>query len=117
MKRSQAALVGLCMLGTATLGSVAANAMTTTVIIRDAGMTPSVLTAQKGEKVDLAIRNQGTKTHNFVLPDFYIFTQNLSAGETVTVQFTPDKTGTFAYYSDAIGKPEPGIRGSLTVRP
>lgn len=86
------------------------------MVIADSGIQPSTLSSQKDEALQLTIVNHGTKTHNFVIPDFYIFTQNLRPGETVSVGFTPDKTGSFPYYSDTGGKPEPGLRGTLTVR-
>lgn len=92
------------------------QAANTTVDITDSQMRPAALSATKDEPLALEIVNRGQKMHNFVIPDFYIFTQNLKPGETVHVQFTPDKTGKFPYYSDTGGNPEPGIRGSLAVR-
>lgn len=92
------------------------DAQTDTVHIRDKSLAPVQLIAVKGESVHLTIVNEGKQVHNFVIPDFYIFTQNMQPGERVQVGFTPDKTGAFPFYSDTGGEPEPGISGTLRVR-
>lgn len=97
-------------------GGLEVQATPGTVEIRDRSVTPMHLFAVKGEPVHLTIVNEGKQVHNFVIPDFYIFTQNMQPGETVQVGFTPDKTGTYPFYSDTGGKPEPGISGTLRVR-
>lgn len=85
------------------------------VEIRDRGMVPNVIAAKKGSEVKIHIVNHGGKQHNFVIPEFYIFTQNLNPNEDVNVAFTPDKTGHFDFYSDTGGKPEQGLTGKLHV--
>lgn len=86
------------------------------VTLRDGSIEPSQIEATKGQPVHVFVRNQGTNVHNFVVPDFYVFTQNLQPGESVNVSFTPDKTGTYPYYSDKKGVPEPGMEGQLQIR-
>lgn len=86
------------------------------ITLRDGSISPAQFTASKGELVQLRITNRGTRTHNFVIPAFFIFTQNLNPGEGVSASFRPDKTGSFPYYSDTGGQPEPGMRGTLTVQ-
>lgn len=86
------------------------------VTLRDTGINPPQFTARLNQPVNLTIVNRGTKTHNLVIPDFYIFTPNLAPGERATASFTPDRRGRFPYYSDTGGRPEPGLRGTLTVR-
>jgi hypothetical protein len=86
------------------------------VTLRDTGIDPPQFTGRLNQPVNLTIVNRGTKTHNLVIPDFYIFTPNLAPGGRTTASFTPDRRGTFPYYSDAGGRPEPGLRGTLTVR-
>ncbi|MCL6515485.1 cupredoxin domain-containing protein [Alicyclobacillus sp.] len=86
------------------------------VTLRDTGIEPSSITATYNQPVHLTVVNAGTRTHNLVIPDFYIFTPNLAPGERTTATFTPDKRGSFPYYSDTGGRPEPGLRGTITVR-
>lgn len=88
----------------------------THITLSDSDITPNQFTVQKGQTVNMLIRNAGTRVHNFVLPDFYVFSPNLQPGATTTASFQPDKTGQFVYYSDKKGVPEPGIKGTLTVR-
>lgn len=83
--------------------------------VNDSALSPSVIRATKGQQISLHIINEGTKIHNLVIPDFYVFTQNLLPGKSVDVKFVPDKAGTFRYYSDTGGKPEKGIEGSLII--
>ncbi len=87
------------------------------VLLNDSGITPRSIQAVKGETLHIEVVNQGQRAHNFVIPEMYIFTQNLAPGELTNVSFVPDKLGRFNYYSDTGGKPEPGLSGFLTVSP
>ncbi len=96
---------------------VTANAQTSVeMTLTDTGISPSSMSAVKDQPVSIHVVNRGTQTHNLVIPAFYIFTSNLQPGSDTFVRFSPDKTGTFPYYSDTGGEPEPGLRGSITVR-
>ena len=86
------------------------------VTLYDSHIVPAQITASLGKKVSFTITNSGSEKHNFVIPDFYIFTHNLNPGETVSVSFNPDRQGTFPFYSDTGGQPQPGLRGTLVVR-
>lgn len=93
---------------------VAANP-TFAIKLHDNRITPKNFSVKKGDLVELEVTNQGSKQHNLVIPAFYIFTQNLQPGANVRASFRPDKTGSFPYYSDTGGKPEPGMAGTMTV--
>lgn len=100
------------------LAPVSAQAQTTVnVTLRDGAIQPPQITAQEHKDLRIEVENQGTKVHNFVIPDFYIFTSNLAPGEETSVEFKPAKAGTFQYYSDKNGIPEPGMKGTLVVTP
>ncbi|RIV28746.1 hypothetical protein D2Q93_01765 [Alicyclobacillaceae bacterium I2511] len=86
-----------------------------TVELRDNGISPAFLRVSAETPVYLRVVNQGGQPHNLVIPDFYIFTNNLNPHESIDVSFTPDKAGVFPFYSDTGGKPEPGLRGFLHV--
>ena len=86
-----------------------------TVTLRDDGILPASLHASTKAPLHLRVVNQGGQPHNLVIPDFYIFTNNLNPKESIDVSFTPDKAGVFPFYSDTGGNPEPGLQGSLHV--
>ncbi|WDL98025.1 cupredoxin domain-containing protein [Alicyclobacillus sp. ALC3] len=116
--RVASALVGVtCALWSFVPAKVAYANVSLKITIRDEGIAPLAFSAKQGELVQIDVVNQGTRTHNLVIPAFYIFTQNLNPGEDVQASFRPDKTGRFPYYSDTGGKPEPGISGTMTVNP
>ncbi|MCY0869648.1 MAG: cupredoxin domain-containing protein [Firmicutes bacterium] len=87
------------------------------VSINDQGMKPSTLSVKVNRKVHIDIVNRGLRVHNFVIPRFYIFTQNLQPGQSTSAEFTPDRTGRFRYYSDTGGRPETGLAGIMRVAP
>ncbi|MBX6352560.1 MAG: cupredoxin domain-containing protein [Thermoflavifilum sp.] len=88
-----------------------------TVTLRDGSIVPATLSAKVGQRVELEVVNAGSRTHNFVLRDFYVFGPNLAPGERTRIGFVPDRAGRFPYYSDTGGRPEPGMRGTLVVSP
>ena len=62
--------------------------------------TPDVIRVRKGDRVVLHITNIETTrdaTHGFAIPR-YNKQASLDPGEVVTVEFTADRTGSFAYY-------------------
>jgi len=108
-------VAGYLLTVTPSLSAIVMAQTTLQVSLQDSSIRPTQIVTAKGEVVSLTVVNQGKKVHNFVVPDFYIFTQNLNPGEQVKLSFTPDKTGAFPYYSDTGGKPEPGVRGTMRV--
>jgi uncharacterized cupredoxin-like copper-binding protein len=89
---------------------------TYTITITDTGFHPTTIHGTTGSSVKIHVKNQGRNVHNFIIPAYYIFSPNLRAGESTDIEFTPDKKGTFPYYSDAPGTKEPGFIGNLIVR-
>lgn len=91
------------------------SARTIQVTLNDGRISPARISAVKGVEVDISVRNEGGQVHNFVIPDFYIYTPNLNPGERTSASFVPDKTGEFPYYSDKHGTPERGMQGTISV--
>ncbi|GMA62284.1 cupredoxin domain-containing protein [Alicyclobacillus fastidiosus] len=89
-------------------------AQTVQVTLHDGSIEPAVIQSTKGQEVRVFIQNRGTTVHNFVVPNFYVFTQNLQPGGQVNVKFTPDKTGTFPFYSDKKGFLNQGCEEACT---
>ena len=67
------------------------------------------------QDVKIVIVNKGAHVHNFVLPAFYIYTQNLQPNASTSVGFRPDKTGLYPFFSDTGGSPEAGLSGQIHV--
>lgn len=99
------------------LAAIPAYAANVRIELRDGSISPTQFQVTQGERVNLTIVNRGSSVHNFVIPDYYIFTSNLNPGETTTAGFDAYKTGRYVYYSDKDNVPEPGMQGHMTVKP
>lgn len=87
----------------------------TEMVVTDSGIEPKILATTVGGKVKIHLRNKGSKEHNLIVPEFGIVTSNLGPGQENYIEFTANKKGTWAFFSDAPGKAEPGLAGSLKV--
>lgn len=96
-----------------------------TVVLDSYSYTPQHLIVQAGKPVELILTSITTITpHNFVLRDDaagFSIERDVSAGKTVTVQFTPTKPGRYAFYCDKKllffpSHREKGMEGTLEVR-
>ncbi len=87
--------------------------------------SPSHLIVEAGTPVELTLTSATTITpHNFIIKDpagSLFVEQEVSAGKTVTITFTPIQPGTFPIYCDKRLWPMPshrdkGMEGTLEVR-
>jgi uncharacterized cupredoxin-like copper-binding protein len=85
------------------------------LIMTDTRFEPPTLHAKAGQVVRIHLRNQGRLTHNFVLGRFSIATSRMAPGSENYVEFTATATGDWPFGSDAPGKIEPGLTGTLHV--
>lgn len=69
---------------------------------------------KKGDTVKIVYTNEGG-THDWVIDEFSARTKVLQAGQTETIQFVADKTGTFEYYCSVGSHRQMGMKGNLTV--
>jgi plastocyanin len=76
--------------------------------------SPAEIKVKKGDKVKIIFRNNGG-THDWVLDEFNVRTKQLQTGQTETVEFTADKTGTFEYYCSVGTHRQMGMKGKLIV--
>lgn len=97
-------------------GAARAKAESYTIRITDRGFRPEKIYGRLDHPIHIAVYNVGEKTHNLVIPAFYIFTPNLPAKGSTTVEFTPDKRGSYPFYSDTGGSVEAGLTGDVVVR-
>jgi uncharacterized cupredoxin-like copper-binding protein len=77
---------------------------------------PATLTVKKGEKVEVTLINKDAgQNHTFVVTDLSVKSAQVVPGKTGTVNFTPNKTGTFEFFCDIPGHKDGGMVGKLTV--
>ncbi|MDO8728430.1 MAG: plastocyanin/azurin family copper-binding protein [bacterium] len=77
--------------------------------------SPSTMTVNKGDTVRITLKN--TKgTHDLKIDEFNATTRILNAGETQTITFLANKTGTFDYYCSVGNHRAMGMVGKLIVR-
>jgi len=96
-----------------------------TVTLDSYSYTPNHLIVEAGKPVELTLTSVTTIIpHNFIIKDQsgnLSVEQDVSAGKTVTVTFTPTQPGTFSIYCDKRLWPLPshrdkGMEGTLEVR-
>jgi heme/copper-type cytochrome/quinol oxidase subunit 2 len=96
-----------------------------TVTLDSYSYTPNHLIVEAGKPVELTLTSVTTIIpHNFIIKDpagSLSVEQDVSAGKTVTIKFTPTQSGTFPIYCDKRLWPLPshrdkGMEGKLEVR-
>ncbi|MBI4401846.1 MAG: cupredoxin domain-containing protein [Nitrospirae bacterium] len=96
-----------------------------TITMDSYSYTPNHLVVQAGKPVELTLTSVTTLTpHNFLLNDpaaGFKLEQDVRAGKSVTVRFTPPQAGTFTFYCDKkllffASHREKGMEGRLEVR-
>ncbi len=72
------------------------------------------ITVKKGDTVEIVFNNR-EGFHDWVLDEFNAQTAQLAEGESETITFVADKTGTFEYYCSVGKHRQMGMVGILTV--
>lgn len=86
-----------------------------TMTAKNWAFEPSTITVNKGDKVRIKITSVDVE-HGFALPDFNVDV-DLQPGQTQTVEFVADKTGTFSFRcSIPCGEGHREMRGVLIVK-
>lgn len=75
---------------------------------------PNEIKVKKGEKVKITFTNK-EGMHDFVIDELNVRTKRIKGGETDTVEFTPDKTGSFEFYCSVGSHRQMGMKGTLVV--
>ncbi|VVB98770.1 Nitrous-oxide reductase [uncultured archaeon] len=76
---------------------------------------PSTITVNKGDTVKLNLTSADV-AHGIALPDFGV-SKEIPAGETVSVEFTADKSGTFTFFCNVpCGEGHREMTGTLIVK-
>lgn len=92
-----------------------------TITLDSYSYRPNHVIVEAGKPVELTLTSVTTITpHNFIIKEFSV-EQDVSAGKTVVIRFTPTQTGTFPIYCDKRLWPLPshrdkGMEGKLEVK-
>jgi heme/copper-type cytochrome/quinol oxidase subunit 2 len=92
-----------------------------TITLDSYSYTPNHVIVEAGKPVELTLASVTTITpHNFIIKELSV-EQDVSAGKTVVIKFTPTQTGTFPIYCDKRLWPLPshrdkGMEGKLEVK-
>lgn len=78
--------------------------------------TPSVITVNKGQQVKITFKNTGKYPHNLTVSDLNLQTKTIQPGESDSISFAPDKTGSFEFTCTVPGHADRGMKGTLTVQ-
>lgn len=76
--------------------------------------TPNIMKVQKGDTVKINFKNNDG-FHDFKIDEFNIFTPRIKSGETASISFVVDKSGTFEYYCSVGTHRLMGMKGTLIV--
>jgi nitrite reductase (NO-forming) len=74
------------------------------------------LQVHKGDTVKVTLTNTGTLRHDFTLEGYNIKTSVLNPGQSDSIVFKADTTGTFTYYCSVPGHKDLGMQGQLIVQ-
>ena len=92
-----------------------------TITLDSYSYTPNHVIVEAGKPVELTLTSVTTITpHNFIIKELSV-EQDVSAGKTVVIKFTPTQTGTFPIYCDKRLWPLPshrdkGMEGTFEVK-
>lgn len=76
---------------------------------------PKTLSVKKGEKVKITFTNDGKFPHNLTIDELSVATKTIGTGQTDTVEFTAEKSGTFNMYCSVGNHRAQGMEGSVSV--
>lgn len=86
-----------------------------TVTMTEFKFEPANLTVKRGQEVVITLQNRGTVVHDWNVKDLNVNSPKVQPGQSATVRFTPNRTGTFRIECLEPGHAEAGMVGQLTV--
>ncbi|MCL6517611.1 cupredoxin domain-containing protein [Alicyclobacillus sp.] len=92
-----------------------AAARTVNIRVTDDGFVPAAVIAMVDQPIHLHVVNRGSRTHQFSIPFYRIFSRNLPPGEATDIEFSPWTTGRYEMVSDPSGNFTPEFTGWFIV--
>ena len=100
----------------APVDSATANTKQIMITGNEFAFSPSTLTVNKGDTVEITFKNTGKFPHNLSISDLSVKTKTIQSGEQDTISFVPDKTGSFQFTCTVPGHADKGMVGTLVVK-
>ncbi|HSW88656.1 MAG TPA: cupredoxin domain-containing protein [Candidatus Saccharimonadales bacterium] len=100
--------------GTASSEAMQNETQKITVTASNFTFDPKTITVKKGQPVELTFKNS-EGMHDLVIDEFNVKTKVIPGGQSETISFTPNKTGTFNYYCSVGNHRAMGMQGTITV--
>jgi len=98
------------------LSSISVSAQQTiTVRAKEFGFQPSTINVKVGQKVKLVLKNAGAIAHNLAIKELGVKTATIRAGDTYSLEFTPQRAGRFTFVCTLRGHAGRGMIGTLIV--
>ena len=88
---------------------------TVNVSMTDTGFVPTTILTLINQPIQVQVTNRGTKVHQYSIPYYHIYTENLSPGRSSTIVFSPWTAGQFQMMSDPSGQNIPEFSGTFMV--
>lgn len=85
-----------------------------TIDAKNFSFSQSEIRVKKGEEITLTL-TASEGFHDFVIEELGVSTKRISAGQNDTITFTPDKTGSFAFYCSVGNHRAQGMEGVIVV--
>ena len=98
-----------------TSSSSSTSTASASVVLSEYKFEPSTLTLKVGQAVQLQIKNTGTISHTYTVPELGI-NQVVAPGGSTSVNVTPDTAGTFEATCTMPGHAGLGMKGSVVVQ-
>lgn len=83
---------------------------------KEFAFTPSKLTATKGERIKIVLKNTGKMQHDFVIDELSVSTKIIPAGTEDSVEFSVEDAGTYTFYCSVGNHRAQGMVGTLEVK-
>ncbi len=85
------------------------------ISITDHGFVPNSVMTVLNQQVKIHVVNNGRKVHQFSIPYYRIYTEDLNPGQTSDIAFAPWTAGRFDMTSDPSGTDNPEFKGNFNV--
>lgn len=92
-----------------------AVAQEVTIVARKLKFKPDSFTVKKGRPVRLTFQNDGFISHSFDIPELDVHAESIQPGDSLTVSFSPNESGTFEFICDVAEHKLAGMKGTMTV--
>ena len=96
-------------------GAAQVSVKTFTVSGKSFAFDPKEIKVNKGDTVKIVFTNTGG-LHDWVIDEFNARTPRIQTGQSSTIEFIVDKTGTFQYYCSVGNHRAQGMWGNLIVQ-